>query len=51
MEIKDMTLEEVEQRLSECDSIRETSENPEEVETLAKEVEELEVRKAEIKNL
>ena len=51
MELKDMTLEEVEQRLSECDSIRETSENPEEVETLAKEVEELEVRKAELKDL
>lgn len=51
MEIKDMTLEEVESRLSECDSIRETSENPEEVETLAKEVEELEVRKAELKDL
>ena len=51
MEIKDMTLEEVESRLAECDSIRETSENPEEVETLAKEVEELEVRKAELKDL
>ena len=51
MEIKDMTLEEVESRLSECDSIRETSENPEEVETLAKEVEELEVRKADLKDL
>ena len=51
MELKDMTLEEVESRLAECDSIRETSENPEEVETLAKEVEELEVRKAELKDL
>ena len=51
MEIKNMTLEEVEQRLSECDSIRKTSENPEEIETLAKEVDELEVRKAELKDL
>ena len=51
MELKNMTLEEVESRLAECDSIRETSENPEEVETLAKEVEELEVRKAELKDL
>lgn len=51
MEIKEMTLEDVEKRLSECDSIRETSENAEEIEVLAKEVEELEVRKAELKDL
>lgn len=51
MEIKEMTLNDVEARLSECDSIRETSENPEEIEALAKEVEELEVRKAELKDL
>ena len=51
MELKDMTLEEVEKRLSECDSIRETSKNAEEIEALAKEVEELEVRKAELKDL
>ena len=51
MELKEMTLEDVEARLAQCDSIRETSENPEEVEALAKEVEELEVRKAELKDL
>ena len=51
MELKEMTLEDVEKRLSECDSIRETSKNAEEVEALAKEVEELEVRKAELKDL
>ena len=51
MELKDMTLEEVEKRLAECDSIRKTSENAEEVKALAKEVEELEVRKAELKDL
>ena len=51
MEIKNMTLEEVEARLTECDSIRKTSENAEEVKALAKEVEELEVRKAELKDL
>ena len=51
MEIKEMTLENVEARLAECDSIRETSENPEEIEALSKEVEELEVRKAELKDL
>ena len=51
MELKDMTLEEVEKRLSECDSIRETSESAEEIEALAKEVEELEARKAELKDL
>ena len=51
MELKEMTLENVEARLSELDSIRETSENPEEIEALAKEVEELEARKAELKDL
>ena len=40
MELKEMTLEEVEKRLAECDSIRKTSENAEEIEALAKEVEE-----------
>ena len=39
MEIKNMTLADVEARLAELDSIRETSKNAEEVETLAKEVE------------
>ena len=51
MELKDMTLEQVEARLAECDSIRETSEKAEEIEALAKEVEELEIRKAELKDL
>lgn len=51
MELKDMTLQDVEARLSECDSIRETSENPEEIEALAAEVEELEARKVELKDL
>lgn len=51
MEIKEMTLTDVEARLSECDSIRETSENPEELETLANEVKELEERKVELKDL
>lgn len=51
MELKDMTLEQVESRLAECDSIRQTSENAEEIEALAKEVELLEERKAELKDL
>lgn len=51
MELKDMTLQDVEARLSECDSIRETSENAEEIEALAKEVEELEARKVELADL
>lgn len=51
MEIKEMTLTDVEARLSECDSIRETSENAEEIEALAKEVEELEARKVELADL
>lgn len=51
MEIKEMTLNDVEARLSECDSIRETSENAEEIEALAKEVEELEARKVELADL
>ena len=51
MELKDMTLEQVESRLAECDSIRATSENAEEIEALAKEVEELEIRKMELKDL
>lgn len=51
MEIKEMTLKDVEARLSECDSIRETSENAEELEALAKEVEELEARKVELADL
>ena len=51
MEIKEMTLEDVEKRLAECDSIRETSKNAEEVEALAKEVEELEARKVELADL
>ena len=38
MEINEMTLENVEARLAECDSIRETSENAEEIEALAKEL-------------
>ena len=51
MELKDMTLQDVESRLAELDTIRETSENPEEVESLAAEVEELEIRKAELADL
>ena len=51
MEIKEMTLKDVEARLSECDSIRETSENAEEIEALAQEVEELEARKVELADL
>ena len=51
MELKEMTLEQVETRLAECDSIRQTSENAEEIEALAKEVELLEERKAELKDL
>ena len=51
MEIREMTLENVEARLSECDSIRETSKNAEEIEALAKEVEELEARKVELADL
>ena len=46
-----MTLQEIESRLAELDKIRETSENAEELETLAKEVEELEARKVELKAL
>ena len=51
MELKEMTLQDVESRLAELDKIRETSENAEELETLAKEVEELEARKVELKAL
>lgn len=51
MEINEMTLKDVEARLSECDSIRETSENAEEIEALAQEVEELEARKVELADL
>ena len=51
MEIKDMTLADVEARLAELDSIRETSKDPKEIETLAEEVEELEARKIELKDL
>lgn len=48
MEIKDMTLQDVEARLAELDNIRETSEDASEVETLAAEVKELEARKVEL---
>ena len=51
MEIKDMTLQDVESRLAELDGIRNTSEDPEEVEKLAAEVEELEARKVELADL
>ena len=48
MELKDMNLMDVEARLKEIDSIRETSEDASEIETLAAEVEELEARKVEL---
>ena len=51
MEIKDMTLQDVESRLAELDGIRNNSEDPEEVEKLAAEVEELEARKVELADL
>lgn len=51
MEMKDMTLKDVESRLSEIDSIRETSEDASEIETLAAEVEELQARKVELADL
>ena len=51
MELKDMTLQDVESRLAELDGIRNSSEDPKEVEKLAAEVVELEARKAELKDL
>ena len=51
MEIKEMNLEEVEARLLECDSKKESSDNAEELRSLIEEMKALEERKVELKNL